>query len=103
MGLEMPIPAPTKSAPKLKDAKKKGADAKGKSSEADNDKRREDLRCTGAVVRVRPFPDVLLRFCSSALCNELLRLPSAFEFECMGAYVCSRGGSRCQYTETFAS
>ena len=51
MGLEMPAPMSSKPAPKAKlhhDAKgKSAADAKGKGAEADNDKRREDLRSTG--------------------------------------------------------
>ena len=90
MGLEMPTPAPSKSVPKLKDSKSNsGANSKGKSSEADNDKRREDLRSTGDVSCARPFMRALSRFCSSAFCFELISIPPAFKFECLGAYVCS--------------
>ena len=95
MGLEMPTPAPSKSVPKLKDSKSNsGANSKGKSSEADNDKRREDLRATGGVSCARPFARALSRFCSSAFRFKLLTILTAFEFECLGAYVCSRGGNR---------
>jgi hypothetical protein len=95
MGLEMPTPAPSKSVSKLKDSKSNcGANSKGKSSEADNDKRREDLRSTGDVSCARPFTRALSRFCSSAFCFELSSIPPAFKFECLGAYVCSRGGNR---------
>jgi hypothetical protein len=49
MGLEMPAHVPSKSAPKVKSVKSKTTDSQVKSVEVDNEKRREDLRSTGAA------------------------------------------------------
>jgi hypothetical protein len=101
MGLEMPTPAPSKSVSKLKDSKSNsGANSKGKSSEADNDKRREDLRSTGDVSCARPFMRVrshvsaVRRFASSSSASLPLLNLNAWERMCVHE-VATGGGAVC--------